>query len=69
SCAPENVGRTKVYVEVMFSLSALIMCLSPTLVKVSFTSSYFLFWGSFGVVATMGVMFWDARKRRRLLAT
>lgn len=55
-CKAENVGRTKTYVEVMFSLSAMIMCLSPTLVKLPSTSTYFLFWGGFIVISTLMVL-------------
>ena len=51
-CTGETVGRTKVYIEVMFSLAAMIMCFSPTLVKSSSTSNYFLFWGIVVVVST-----------------
>ncbi len=51
-CTGETVGRTKVYIEVMFSLAAMIMCFSPTLVKLSSTSNYFLFWGIVVVVST-----------------
>ncbi len=51
-CTGETVGRTKVYIEVMFSLAAMIMCFSPTLVKLSSTSNYFLFWGFVVVVST-----------------
>ena len=51
-CTGETVGRTKVYIEVMFSLAAIIMCFSPTLVKLPSTSSYFLFWGIVVVVST-----------------
>lgn len=51
-CTGETVGRTKVYIEVMFSLAAMIMCFSPTLVKLSSTSNYFLFWGIIVVVST-----------------
>lgn len=58
-CEAENVGRTKVYVEMMFSLSAMIMAFSPTLVKLPSTSGYFLFWGGFVVIATLLVMVWQ----------
>jgi len=51
-CTGETVGRTKVYIEVTFSLAAMIMCFSPTLVKLSSTSSYFLFWGIVVVAST-----------------
>lgn len=49
-CSEETVGRTKTYIEVMFSFAAIIMCLSPTLVKLEQTSYYFLFWGAFAIV-------------------
>lgn len=51
-CTGETVGRTKVYIEVMFSFAAMVMCFSPTLVKLSSTSSYFLFWGTIVVIST-----------------
>jgi len=53
SVASENVGRAKTYVEVMFSASALVMVLSPTLVRLPQTSDYFLYWGLFIVIATV----------------
>ena len=58
-CEAENVGRTKVYVEMMFSFSAMIMCFSPTLVKLSSTNAYFLFWGGFIVIGTLLVLVWQ----------
>ena len=58
-CKAENVGRTKIYVEIMFSLSAMIMCFSPTLVTLSSTSTYFLFWGGFIVIGTLLVFVWQ----------
>jgi len=61
ACEAENVGRTKVYVEVLFSLSALIMCLSPTLVKLPMTSDYFLYWGLFITAASSLVWLWQGR--------
>jgi hypothetical protein len=51
-CTGATVGRTKVYIEVMFSFAAMIMCFSPTLVKLTSTSSYFLFWGIIVVIST-----------------
>ena len=51
-CTGVTVGRTKVYIEVMFSFAAMIMCFSPTLVKLSSTSNYFLFWGVVVVIGT-----------------
>ena len=62
-CKAENVGRTKIYVEVMFSFSAMIMCFSPTLVKLSSTSTYFMFWGAFVVVGTLTVLVWQLAAR------
>lgn len=59
SCKTENVGRTKVYVEMSYSFSALVMCLSPTLVKLPTTSGYFLFWGIAVTVGTVAVLFWQ----------
>lgn len=58
ACRAENVGRTKVYVHIMYSLSALIMCLSPTLVKLPSTSGYFLYWGGFIVIGTLLLLGW-----------
>ena len=53
ACGAERVGRAKVFVYVMFSLSAAIMCLSPSYAPVQSTSTYFLFWGSFAVVSSL----------------
>ncbi len=60
-CTEYTVGRTKVYIEIMFSFAAMVMCLSPTLVKLSMTSSYFFYWGLFVVVST-GLL-WLRRSR------
>jgi MFS family permease len=51
-CTGATVGRTKVYIDVMFSFVAMIMCFSPTIVKMSSTSSYFLYWGIIVVIST-----------------
>ena len=51
-CTPENVGRTKVGVDMAFSLSALVMCFSPTLVTLPSTATYFLVWGSFMILVS-----------------
>jgi hypothetical protein len=51
-CTANTVGRTRVYIDVMFSFAAMIMCLSPTLIKFPITSSYFFYWGIFVVVST-----------------
>jgi hypothetical protein len=60
-CTEYTLGRTKVYIEIMFSFAAMVMCLSPTLVKLSMTSSYFFYWGMFVVVST-GLL-WVRRSR------
>ncbi len=52
-CDSENVGRTRIYMEVMMSISAICMAFSPTLIKLESTSSYFLYWGIFIVGAAM----------------
>ncbi len=52
-CDSTTVGRTRVYIEVMFSFSAMIMCFSPTLVKLPSTSDYFLFWGLVVIVSAV----------------
>jgi MFS family permease len=52
-CTNESVGRTRVYIDVMFSFVAMIMCFSPTVVKLSSTSSYFLFWGIIVVINSL----------------
>lgn len=62
-CEAENVGRTKVYVEMMFSFSAMLMCFSPTLVKLSSTNAYFLFWGAFIVIGTLLVLVWQVASK------
>ena len=64
-CSEETVGRTKTYIEVMFSFAAVIMCLSPTLVKLSQTSHYFLFWGGFAVI--LASLLWLLRPRSGVL--
>ncbi|WP_160116051.1 MFS transporter [Candidatus Halocynthiibacter alkanivorans] len=51
-CTAENVGRTKVGIDMAFSLSALIMCFSPTLISLPSTATYFLFWGSFMILVS-----------------
>jgi len=51
-CTEHTVGRTKVYIDIMFSFAAMIMCFSPTLVKLPSTSNYFLYWGWLVVLAT-----------------
>lgn len=61
-CKNENVGRTRVYIHAMVSVSAMVMCLSPTLVSLDATASYFLFWGLFVVISA--VLLWVWKKRQ-----
>ncbi len=51
-CSESTVGRTKVFIEIMFGLFAMIMCLSPTIIKLPYTSGYFLYWGVIVVIGT-----------------
>ncbi len=60
-CTNATVGRTRVYIDVMFSFSAMIMCLSPTLVKLPSTSSYFLYWGI--IVVACSLLLWARHYR------
>jgi len=62
NCTEHTVGRTKVYIETMFSLAAMVMCFSPTLIKLSSTSGYFFYWGLFVVIST-GIL-WLGQPRR-----
>jgi hypothetical protein len=62
-CTNASVGRTRVYIDVMFSFVAMIMCFSPTVVKLSSTSNYFLFWGIIIVISSL--LLW-ARQLARL---
>lgn len=52
-CDSTTVGRTRVYIDVMFSFAAMIMCFSPTLIKLPSTSDYFLFWGFVVIVSAV----------------
>ena len=52
----ENVGRTKVGVEMAFSLFAVAMCLSPTLIALPKTAAYFQLWG--GVIILGAGLSW-----------
>jgi hypothetical protein len=55
------IGWTTLVVigDVMFSFAAMTMCLSPSLVKLSATSDYFLYWGMIVVVSSL--LLWSAR--------
>jgi hypothetical protein len=60
ACGEENVGRAKVSIYLTFSLSAALMCLSPSLIPLQSTSGYFLFWGSLATLISLvfGVIAW-----------
>jgi len=60
-CQNENVGRTRVYIEAMVSVSAMVMCLSPTLIVLDATASYFLYWGMFVVISAALLWLWKIR--------
>ncbi len=45
ACAPHEVGRVRATTEAVVSLSAIVMCLSPTVVALPASGGYFLFWG------------------------
>ena len=61
-CKNENVGRTRIYIEAMVSGSAMVMCLSPTLIVLEATASYFLYWGEFVVISAVLLGFWKRRQ-------
>ncbi len=52
-CTEETVGRTRTYVNVMFSFSAVIMCFSPTIIKLSSAGGYFFIWGVIVVICSL----------------
>ena len=57
-CDSENVGRTRLYMEVLFSVSAMFMAFSPTLIQLDATASYFLYWGIFIVISSALFLIW-----------
>jgi len=61
-CQNENVGRTRIYIEAMISVSAMIMSLSPTLIVLEATASYFFYWGFFVVISAVLLWFWKIRQ-------
>ena len=52
-CTQENIGRTRVYVDMVFSLSAIIMCFSPTFIQLPSTAAYFMLWGGLMIVGSL----------------
>lgn len=61
-CKNENVGRTRVYIQAMVSVSAMVMCLSPSLVTLDATATYFSFWGLFVVFSSVLLWVWKSRQ-------
>jgi MFS family permease len=71
ACSNENVGRTRVYMEVMVGATATLMCLSPTAIALDETASYFLYWGMFIVASASILWLWKwiraAKLNRKIL--
>ncbi len=63
-CEHENVGRTKVYMEVLFSISAMVMAFSPTVIKLTATALYFQYWGIFIIVSSLFLWMWRKSQNR-----
>ena len=64
-CKQDNVGRTKVGIEMVFSFTAMVMCLSPTLITLPSTAMYFRFWGAVTVICSILVYFWNLNVKQR----
>ncbi len=62
ACGTQRVCRAKVFVYVMFSLSAAIMCLSPSFVPAQSSSSYFLFWGGSAIIISLVIAVFALRR-------
>lgn len=62
--ASDQVGRSKAGVEMAFSFTALVMCLSPTLVTLKSSAGYFLFWGLLVVLASALLWLRSGQKRK-----
>ena len=54
-CDATNIGRTKAGIEMVFAFSAMVMCLSPTVVDLPSASGYFLFWGALAFVVSLAL--------------
>ncbi|MCJ8339932.1 MAG: MFS transporter [Pseudomonadales bacterium] len=61
-CTEQTIGRTKAYLEMAFSVGALLMCLSPTFVKLSSSSDYFYYWGLV-IIFFSSILAWDQRRK------
>ena len=59
-CTQQNIGRTKAYLEMAFSVGALLMCLSPTFVQLTSSSDYFYYWGLV-IIFFAGLLTWNQR--------
>ena len=57
-CDNTNVGRTRIYIESLVSLSAMIMNFSPSVISFAATASYFLMWGIFISISTFLLWLW-----------
>ena len=60
-CNEDNIGRTRVYADMVFSLSAMIMCFSPTFIQLPSTAAYFMFWGGLMIMGSVCLWFWKNR--------
>ena len=60
-CDTENVGRTTVYKESMTAVAAMVMSLSPTMIRLDATALYFSYWGLFVVVSAVLLWCWKLK--------
>jgi len=56
---PKDVGRTKAYIQISYAVIALAMSLSPSVIKFTSSSDYFLYWG---VAIVIGALFLSLQK-------
>ena len=55
-CGVDNVGRTRVYMEVLVGITAMISCFSPTIIHLNATADYFLYWGLLVISGSIGLI-------------
>lgn len=60
-CTEANVGRVRVSIEVLFALAAVVMCLTPTIVKLPASADYFFYWGILITAAASGLWLYQRR--------
>ncbi len=61
---PDNVGRLKSYIHVLFSGAAIVMCLSPSVFSGLEPRTYFLAWGGIALIGSLGsLMFLHLRRQ------